>query len=762
MDWKPGLEDCRAVAIRRVQVLQVWLWLGVLLLALPLGAQGSGALIALPDVLPQHYGVIGVLVVQAGSDTVRVHHITPYGPAERAGLRPGDRILGVEPFRTATPAQFSRCIESHPPGTSVRLRLLRDGRPLTVDCAVVDRRQLYFLMADEARTAPAAPRRDGGEGTHAFEEALEAVLRDGGGMKILQGLRRVLADEAASYGADGRRADLDHLLLNPLKGVQFAEELAAALAQHQHVGGVLEKVVEGLDLVPSDLGQGVIEDPEEGGADGSIERLLIAPFQQAVDLARRSLTDRQRAYLFEAVPLLLERFGSTFYLDRGPRVETERHLATLRLAKRLDRFALAAAARHLTRLTRAEDLARLRRAAAELDRAVDPLPAAFAGRFLYARQLEWGWVLIGDSGPNFYGATAALVVDLGGDDIYFNNAGGAGRTNPVGLLIDYSGNDRYLGRGPGAVGGAIGGVGVLVDLEGDDIYQGSHLVQGAAFGGVGLLWDHRGDDIYLADEVAQGAAFFGAGLLVDEAGADLYGAGQFAQAFGGSGGTGLVLDRSGDDRYLADLQRSSVYGKAGEFDGWAQGVGCGFRWYAPGGMGLLLDLEGSDQYQGGNFSQGTGYFFGLGLLVDRTGADHYRGRRYSQGVGVHQAVGVLLEGGGADRYQAKWAAHQGSGWDAGVGLLVDWGGDDSYRGGELAQGAGSMNGIGVLLDWSGADRYRAHSGQGLGGSTDYWGGRGAANLGLLLDGAGRDQYDRPERRDGGVDNSAAGGFFRDH
>ena len=69
-----------------------------------------------------------------------------------------------------------------------------------------------------------------------------------------------------------------------------------------------------------------------------------------------------------------------------------------------------------------------------------------------------------------------------------------------------------------------------------------------------------------------------------------------------------------------------------------------------------------------------------------------------------------------------------------MACLEDHSGNDHYSAVELAQGAAAMNGVGLLFDRDGRDTYQATSGQGHGGKANYWGGRGAANLGILIDG----------------------------
>ena len=190
-------------------------------------------------------------------------------------------------------------------------------------------------------------------------------------------------------------------------------------------------------------------------------------------------------------------------------------------------------------------------------------------------------------------------------------------------------------------------------------------------------------------------------------------------------------------------------------------MGCGFRGFSSGGIGLLLDSAGNDSYQAGNFSQGCGYFFAMGLLVDQQGNDIYLGSRYAQGASAHQAVGILLDHMGDALYQSKIAASQGAAWDAAIGILEARHGDARYVAQHLSQGAAAMNGFGMLFDHQGKDHYQAQAGQGLGSSTSYWGGRGALNLGILIDAAGDDAYSRPDRKNAQTTQFPGIGLFLD-
>jgi hypothetical protein len=374
------------------------------------------------------------------------------------------------------------------------------------------------------------------------------------------------------------------------------------------------------------------------------------------------------------------------------------------------------------------------------------------GRFLMIRETPIGLILIGDKGPNVYGMDAALIVDLGGDDIYMNNAGAPVYEvqhkrvfrirHPAAVVIDFEGDDRYINQGFGAVASGFFGLGLILDMEGNDFYDGGQLSLGASFFGLGCLLDMKGNDTYVCSEGGQGCGFFGAAQLFDGQGDDLYLCAKYAQGFGGALGLGVLYDVKGEDHYRAGWKHGSSYGTKGVFQGRSQGVGWGFRKHTGGGIGILLDSAGNDVYEAGNFSQGAGYFLGLGMLRDDGGNDVYRGSRYCQGTAAHRAAGALLDFSGDDRYFGKIAANQGAAWDLSVACLVDYEGDDHYRGADLSLGAGAQNGMGLFFDGEGNDRYVGPTRSlGFSGDLSYGGGRGAGNLGVFMDvGGGEDVF----------------------
>lgn len=423
---------------------------------------------------------------------------------------------------------------------------------------------------------------------------------------------------------------------------------------------------------------------------------------------------------------LAERSARSVLLD-GP--ELNQDLALIRASTAAGWAAIPALLAHLD---------------AELPRSIDwakqeaaPLPEPLAGKvdgaILAAEVIEGlGWVVVGGVGPNRYDMDAvAAVLDPGGDDRYVWNAGGAVDS----VIVDLGGNDRYEGGAIGGPGSGLACLAAIDDHGGNDYYRGGLLSIGAGAFGVGLIRDRGGDDRYEGGAWSIGAAMYGAGIVLDEGGADDVRGGTLSQGVGGPRGIGMLIDRAGDDRYVADFGAPSAYGTPATNLAFSQGVGYGFRRYAAGGIGILFDAGGDDRYEGGEFSQGGGYLHGLGVLHDAAGRDLYRADRYSQGFAAHMAFGALLDDAGDDVYWGRTAANQGAAWDASSAVLVDAAGNDHYRGSVLAQGSGAMQAIGMLLDLAGDDRYDAPGPyvQGESGNNTYHCATGVLSFSLLLD-----------------------------
>ncbi|MGH2710523.1 MAG: hypothetical protein ACRDH9_04885 [Actinomycetota bacterium] len=352
---------------------------------------------------------------------------------------------------------------------------------------------------------------------------------------------------------------------------------------------------------------------------------------------------------------------------------------------------------------------------------------------------------VGSELSNTYTQNTELLVDLGGDDVYLNSAGGA--VVSASVNVDLGGNDRYA---PGsaaihpyadssldflvAQGAGNGGIGILVDRAGNDRYEASgssaspsRLItsvwaQGTGVDGIGALFDLAGSDSYSASApgaqsarlwlAAQGAGEQGTGVLVDAGGgADTYildagnwtqaGADVLGQGFGRVG-LGVVHDDGGTDTFEARVSASWLDESQADypfdtpsFDAMpsasirAQGSGHAGEGYLLEGQGTTVyatEVTGEGNTSVSNISQGAGVMGGTGALQDLGGNDTYRARASS----TYRREIVVTDECKCQRAKAL--------------LPLNLGMSSSL----LGQGGGwNVGGEGLLHDASGNDTYEA-------------------------------------------------------
>lgn len=449
--------------------------------------------------------------------------------------------------------------------------------------------------------------------------------------------------------------------------------------------------------------------------------LAAAAAHHANAFARLSAEDL--TFLGSQAEDYLQSFVEAHMMIYNPLPAQRANIRLLQVAQQVDMRALLLQAQVMQRLT---DPVFLQSLQGVMTAAAD---AGKTGR-IAQRKTPQGLILLENRGDDQHRNEAAILVDLGGDDVYINNSGASvpGKV-PSALLIDFGGDDRYESWELGTQGAGFFGCGLLLDLAGDDIYICRRGGQGFGFCGSGLLYDAAGTDTFRAMDYAQGVGQFGFGALVAGSGAKAYNAHNTSQGVGFTRGVGLLLGGSGDDSYYCKGQYASGYRDAGSFEGWGQGLGTGHRPYASGGVGLLVDRAGNDRYEGGSFSGGGGYYYGMGIQQDQAGNDRYRGSRYNQGFTAHQAVGVFLDDAGDDAYWQLHHVAQGMSWDESCTLFVEGAGDDVYHAPGFAFGTAAMNGFVLFKDLAGADRYAGAVPGGVSGNAYH----GGSSVGYFLD-----------------------------
>jgi thiol-disulfide isomerase/thioredoxin len=82
---------------------------------------------------------LGVTMDNGGDLGVRVEHVVKGSPAEKGGVRPGDRIVTIDGARVNAPIQVTRAVQSHKVGETVAVGLERGGNTTTASVVLASR-----------------------------------------------------------------------------------------------------------------------------------------------------------------------------------------------------------------------------------------------------------------------------------------------------------------------------------------------------------------------------------------------------------------------------------------------------------------------------------------------------------------------------------------------------------------------------------------------------------------------------------------------
>jgi len=745
----------------------------------------------------------------ASTHGLQIVRVAAESSAEKAGLRIGDVIVSIdgEPWTSETirlSHSFGKIGAKSRPGDGACFRILRPdpdhpkspGKLMDVEVTLTR----YPGTAEEKPSTPtnAQLRPDLEAKRPAYQdlcwELVEACGYEEQTLDLLARLGR-----AEEYPDPHRLPIVRYVHRDPFKLETVSHELVdPVLAEPVHGAADIPRLIERAEYVllrfdaaarPPPVSEEKAALPDYTGKDLNAHldyvQAVLGAAAALHGKAFKALSPEEIRFILEHRTGLLDAFIHHHMLsyDRVP--ERQRaSVQVLRLAKKVNVAALFEQARMAFRLVSPEFTRSLRQAAEASGKPLDKPVVA-------SRDTPHGKILIGGKGRTRYQGTRrgpndfAAIYELGGDDVYANNAAGSVFGSiPTAIVVDYDGDDAYesteafrqtyggegvaLTTGEGekdkteidrfTQGAGDLGVGMLVDLKGNDNYIGLRYTQGTAFMGVGVLCDEQGDDTHRGHEYHQGVAHWGAGILIDGQGRDRYEAHHASQAVGFTGGCGMLLDAgSGDDSYYCKGTMPTGYGTAGVFEGWGQGLGTGYRPYASGGVGLLVDTGGKDRFEAGNFSQGGGYYYAFGLLYSAgREPDVYIGSRYAQGFACHQAAGAFIEKGGDDRYMTRNAVAQGLSWDETSALFIDESGDDRYEGGGFSQGASAQNGFVIFIDRAGKDTY-LYTDQARAGNNRYHGGW---SLTFFLDLGGREDSD-PKKPNNAIVQGGENSIFCD-
>jgi serine protease Do len=96
------------------------------------------------------YGYIGVLLQEVpGIDGAVIGDVVAGGPADKAGLQPGDVIVQVDGVATTSRAALTRTVGTHEPGTMVKVHALRNGEDVHAEVKLAVRPSSGVAVRDE-------------------------------------------------------------------------------------------------------------------------------------------------------------------------------------------------------------------------------------------------------------------------------------------------------------------------------------------------------------------------------------------------------------------------------------------------------------------------------------------------------------------------------------------------------------------------------------------------------------------------------------
>lgn len=105
----------------------------------PAYAPGGYASGPVPSAAPAYTtprAVLGITMSETPDGVVRVSSVRPNGPADEAGIRPGDVILALDGGQVYASQDVTQRVARHNPGDTVRLDINRDGNNDTIQATL--------------------------------------------------------------------------------------------------------------------------------------------------------------------------------------------------------------------------------------------------------------------------------------------------------------------------------------------------------------------------------------------------------------------------------------------------------------------------------------------------------------------------------------------------------------------------------------------------------------------------------------------------
>jgi C-terminal processing protease CtpA/Prc len=168
--------------------------------------QQSGQQAAEDDEETEYRGLehasLGVMLSERSGKGVRISDLLPGSPAQRAGLRAGDRITKLAEKPVKSYADVIRFINRAQPGQTAKVTINRDGQEKTVQVTLASREQLY---GDQDQNSPDDSQRQFRFGNQRMRQQDGQQNQYGGYAQGNRGGRRDNYDSSQGQNLGGRR-----------------------------------------------------------------------------------------------------------------------------------------------------------------------------------------------------------------------------------------------------------------------------------------------------------------------------------------------------------------------------------------------------------------------------------------------------------------------------------------------------------------------------------------------------------------------------
>ncbi|MHC5040145.1 MAG: S1C family serine protease, partial [Planctomycetota bacterium] len=392
-----------------------------------------------PTSYVDRHGWLGVRLEQKPlpEGGIRIQEVVPGGPAQKGGLRNGDVLLVIRGEKITSLTMLVRRIASTRPGQKVAFHIRRRGKERTLVVEIGHRRQGFGPMIEGGRTAFAVPEAIHPEWVDAktpFASFLEGSLKGRNRWDLYENLIAAFDRDEDLFQVFYKLNEVSYVRREPLKlplsARQITDEFMAAVSEKgRGLPALLRTGAKVLDAPLPKPGPRL-----EGRPRAVLEGLAFA--RGLLNRAFGKLSGGERSFLFHQSLPLFEKFKDHIYLNiRSSEVMYGNNLQAIRISKRIDYTLLFMAGEMVARC--AETAAALpARDWADLGAVLGKTEEGIAtGDVIAAVRSPEGTIVIGGKGRTVYTEDAMLIIDLGGDDVYLNAAGGTTKTCPVSVVI---------------------------------------------------------------------------------------------------------------------------------------------------------------------------------------------------------------------------------------------------------------------------------------------------------------------------------------